>query len=218
MLKSIEKILAFLVDTILPSRTDFAIVQKLDEKAILSLPKAPNVEAMDWIHPLFQYKNNKVRAIIWELKYKENTLPLEHIGRLLHEEIFALISDIVLFNANSEFVLIPIPITHERRSERGYNQSEYIAKAILENDINHDLLYAPQWFSKIKETSRQSHSQSREERIQNLIGCFEADSRVLGKYVILIDDVVTTGSTLSEARRILLESGARDVFAFTIAH
>ncbi len=218
MLTSIEKLFNYIVDFILPPRTNFAIVKKLDEKTINNLPKGPEVEDCDWIHPLFHYKDSRVRAIIWELKYRENTLPLEHIGRLLYEEIIALISDIALFHTDAEFLLIPIPITDERRSERGYNQSELICRAIVENDLGHSLLYAPQWFQKIKETPSQSHSQSREERVRNLIGSFRADPRVEGKYVILIDDVVTTGSTLSEARSTFLSAGARDVYAFTIAH
>lgn len=173
---------------------------------------------MDWIHPLFHYKDRKVKAIIWELKYRGTTSPLETIGRLIFEEILDLSSDIALFNNTAEFLLIPIPITNERRHERGYNQSEYIAKAVLENDLGHMLLYAPQWFQKIRETPRQSHSESKEERKNNLLGCFEADPRVDGKYIILIDDVTTTGSTLHEARITLLAAGAQDVFAFTIAH
>lgn len=218
MLKSIQKYFSYLFDLILPPRTNFAIVKKLDESSINDLPSAPYVEDMDWIHPLFHYKDKKVKAIIWELKYRENTLPLEHIGRLLFDEITAVISDILLFNNDASFLLIPIPITNERRSERGYNQSELIAKAVLENDPTRILLYAPQWFTKIKETQRQSHSESRADRIKNLVGCFEADPRVAGKCVILIDDVVTTGSTLSEARRTLMDAGANDVIAFTIAH
>lgn len=218
MLKSLQQFWDYLIDIVLPPRTDFEIVRKLDEKSINNLPKALSVEKADWIHPLFQYKDNKVRAVIWELKYKDNTRALEHIGKLLYEEILALVSDISLFNADAEFLLIPIPISHERRSERGYNQSEYIAKSVLENDLGHVLLYAPQWFSKIRETAEQNKSSTRQERMENLNGCFEARPEVEGKYIILIDDVVTTGSTLSEARKTLLEAGAREVFAFTIAH
>ena len=136
----------------------------------------------------------------------------------MYEEIVGLLSDIVLFDSDAKFLLIPIPITNERRGERGYNQSELICRAIIENDTERILLYAPQWLQKIKETPRQSHSQSREERIKNLADSFEANPQVEGKYVVLVDDVVTTGSTLSEARKTLLEAGARDVFAFTIAH
>ncbi len=218
MLKSLKELTEKLIDYILPLRTDFSIVKKLDETTITALPKAVGVEKMDWIHPLFQYKNNKVRAIVWELKYKNNTLPLDTVGKLIFDEILALTSDILTFNSQAEFVLIPIPITSARRSERGYNQSEHLGRAILENDLEHILLYAPQWLSKIKETSEQNKSQSKEERMANMINSFEANPQVEEKYIILIDDVVTTGSTLSEARKELLERGARDVFAFTIAH
>ena len=88
----------------------------------------------------------------------------------------------------------------------------------MENDIEHILLYAPQWFQKVKETPRQSRSENKEDRIKNLVGCFEADNRLEGKYIILIDDVVTTGSTLLEAKNTLTAIGVRDVLAFTIAH
>ncbi len=218
MLKRLKEVAVRLLDSILPPRSDFDIVRKLTPEIISTLPTNPDVYDMEWIHPLFYYKDNRVRAIIWELKYRENTLALDHIGSLLYDEIIALISDIVLFDSNAEFILIPIPISIERRTERGYNQSEHIAKAILSFDTNHTLLYAPQWFQKVVDTPKQSRSESREERIHNLNGCFEADPRVTGKFVILIDDVVTTGSTLSEARQTLLSAGARDVFAYTVAH
>src|SRR3990167_1884313 len=159
---------------------------------------------MGWIHPLFPYKDKRIQAVIWELKNRENALPLPHLGRLLYEEIIAIISDVSIFDGDAKFLLIPIPITKERRIERGYNQSELIAKSILENDTERVLLYAPQWFEKIKETPKQSRSESKQERISNLIGSFGADNRVEGKYVILVDDVVTTGSTLFEARTTLL--------------
>ncbi len=218
MLKSLKDLTEKLLNYILPPRTNFDIVKKLTENDILNLPKAEKVNSMDWITPLFSYQNKKVKAIIWELKYKDNTLPLETIGKLIFDEITALTSDILIFNAEAQFILMPIPITNLRRSERGYNQSEYIAKSIIQNDLGHVLLYAPQWLMKIKETSEQNKSASKEERVKNMIGCFEANPQVEGKYIILIDDVVTTGGTLSEAKKELLEKGAIEVFAFTIAH
>lgn len=218
MLQNIKKLFLVIIDLILPPRTDFAIVNKLDEEKINNLTKSPPVDGADWISSLFHYKNNSVRAIIWELKYRENTKPLPQIGKLLYDEIISTVSDIITFDNDAKFLLIPIPITKERRIERGFNQSELIAKSILENDLSRTLLYAPQWFQKIKETPKQSRSESKQERIINLLGCFEADPRVEGKYIILVDDVVTTGSTLSEARKTLLSTEARDVLAFTIAH
>ncbi|KND48089.1 MAG: comF family protein [Parcubacteria bacterium C7867-006] len=154
MLKSTRDFLNFVLDYIIPKRSNFDIVKKLTPEKINNLPKAPKVIGEDWITALFHYKDKRVKAIIWELKYKENTLPLEHIGKLLYEEIISEISDILLFDNDAEFLLIPIPITNQRKIEREYNQSELIAKSIIENDTEHTLLYAPQWFQKIKETPK----------------------------------------------------------------
>ncbi len=216
--KNLHEYLEQIIDIILPRRTDFDLVKKLTPEKIYTLPKSMPTLNMDWVTPLFQYKNNYVRALIWELKFHENVSTLETIGKMMYEEILALVSDIILFDSGAKFLLLPIPITPTRRRERGYNQSDYIAKAILEHDLGHILLYAPQWFEKIKDTPQQSKSHSKQERMENLHGCFEADPRIENHYVILIDDVVTTGSTLSEARHTLLSVGATDVIAFTIAH
>ena len=104
MFKSIKKFSASILDFILPPRTDFVIVKELNEEKINNLPEAEGVTEMDWIHPLFHYKDNRVRAIIWELKYRENVFPLEYIGKLIYEEIIALISDIVLFDNDAQFL------------------------------------------------------------------------------------------------------------------
>lgn len=218
MLKSMAHLFESALDFLMPPRSDFDIVRKLTPEKINNLPKAPNVEDHDWIFPLFHYKDKRVKAIIWELKYKDNTRALDHIGKLLFEEILALTSDILIFDNDAQFLLIPIPITNSRRSERGYNQSEYIARSIIENDLEHILIYAPQWFAKIKETPRQSHSETRYDRVMNLLDAFEAHKDVEGKYIFLIDDVVTTGSTLAEARKELMTKGAKKVYALTIAH
>jgi competence protein ComFC len=218
MLTKIIEVIKNIVDFVLPPRSNYEIVKRLDEKSIYQIPRAGKIPGFDWIYPIFQYKDVRVKAIVWELKYRENTKPLEVIGKMMFEEILSLISDIILFNNNAEFLLIPIPMTVSAKSDRGYNQSEIISKAIIENDTKRILLYAPQWFQKIKETAKQSHSTTKEERIKNLENCFEANSNVSGKYVILIDDVVTTGSTLREARSELIRAGVKDVYAITIAH
>jgi competence protein ComFC len=218
MLKSVREYFLKALDYLVPPRTNFEIVNKLKDEDIQNLPQAEKSNGVSWIHPLFDYHDKKVRAIIWELKYKNNTKPLDTIGKIIFDEILSQTSEITIFDSDASFVLIPIPITNQRRSERGYNQSEYISRSIIENDSNHILLYAPQWLSKTKETPSQSHTETREERTKNLSGCFEANPQVENKYLILIDDVVTTGSTLSEARKELLSKGAKDVFAFTIAH
>jgi ComF family protein len=218
MFDIIKQYLNFILDFVAPRRSDALIVSKITPGNIGKLPSALSVNGLQWIHPLFHYKDNRVRALVWELKYKENLSAMPVVGQILYDEIIALVSDVLLFDSDAKFLLIPVPISTERRIERGYNQSEHIAKSILPYNSQRFLLYAPQWLEKIKDTPRQSRTGSRAERLANLTGCFSANSRVDGYYVILIDDVVTTGATLSEARHALLSSGARDVFAFTIAH
>src|SRR5581483_12438370 len=172
-----------LLDYIFPRRQNLIIVRNLSEEEIFSLPRA---DSLDWIHPLFNYADKRVKAIIWELKYRGETSALDHIGKLLYDEILICMSEIFLFDKDAQFLLIPIPLSVSRKKERGYNQSEYIAKSILEYDIEHKLLYAPQWFQKVKETNSQSHSESKSERMENLQNCFFADPKVENKYVILI--------------------------------
>lgn len=218
MLKSIMDFLSKILDSIFPKREDFRRVTILTKEEIESLPKSPTFEKIEWIYPLFKYKDPTVKAIVWELKYRENTFPLEYIGRIFYDLIMAQMSDILIFDSDARFVLIPIPISPTTRSERGFNQSELIAKSIIPYDIEHKLLYAPQWLEKIKDTQKQSKSSTREDRLKNLLDCFLADKKINDYYVFLIDDVVTTGSTLSEARKTLLEVGAKEIFAFTIAH
>ncbi len=218
MLKSVRLFFFDALQYIFPLRDKAAIVQKLTTETLADLPKAPDVKDKPWVHPLFHYRDFRVKATIWELKYRENTRSLDLLGPLLYEHIVELMSDIILFDSDAVFLLIPIPISGRTRSVRGYNQSEYIAKAILEHDRGHFLLYSPQWLEKVKETGEQNKTNSREERIKNLKGAFIADPRVEDAYVILIDDVVTTGATLSESRETLLAAGAKNVYAFTISH
>lgn len=218
MLKSIKDFVSKILDSIFPRRSDFQKINSLSIEDIDYLPKSQPMEKFDWIFPIFQYKNETVRSIIWELKYRENTKPIEHIGKIIYEHIIAQISDITIFDNDAIFAIIPIPLYPLRKFERGFNQSELIAKSIISNDNERKLLYAPQWLEKIKDTAKQSRSDSREERLKNLKDCFKANQKVSNYYVFIIDDVTTTGSTLSEARKTLLEAGAKDVFGFTIAH
>ncbi len=218
MLKKMKELWYSFLNVVAPQRSHFEIVRNITEQEIIALPRATHIHDHTWITALFQYKHPTVKAIVWELKYHENTLPLPYIAPLFYDHIIELMSDVMMFDGDARFLLIPVPISIERRIMRGYNQSEHIARAIINQDVAHVITYAPQWFEKIIDTPPQSHTMSKTERIHNLDKCFKADDRVCNTYVILVDDVVTTGCTLSEARKTLLEAGAKNVYAFTIAH
>jgi len=171
------------------------------------------------IYPIFDYKDELVRGAIWELKYHKNGRIANILGEILQDEILAIVSDLATWNNFTEPILIPIPVSKERLRERGYNQCELLAKEILANSGGF-LTLDEKVLRKIKDTGSQTSRKNKKERIENLKGCFavEHPEKIKGKNIILLDDVITTGSTLREARKVLLKSGARKVIAVTVAH
>lgn len=111
-------------------------------------------------------------------------------------------------------MLIPIPLGKQRLNERGYNQ---VAMVALPLSMRLGLAYRPKALMRARETRTQV-GLSAQERQENVRNAFLADgNRVGGRTVLLMDDVSTTGATLSSAAEALYASGARDVYAVTIA-
>lgn len=113
-------------------------------------------------------------------------------------------------------VLIPVPIHPERRRERGFDQAELLATAAG----RHLRLPVMTVLRRAQRTAAQ-HSLGRVERARNIRGAFAVQpgsgGRVRGRWPILIDDVVTTGATLSGCAAELLAAGALAVSALTVA-
>jgi ComF family protein len=168
---------------------------------------------------LFSYRDARVRDLVWEIKYKKNPILVEAVAKLLFEEIFEDISDAQLFR-NKESLLIPIPVSDERRRERGYNQMEVLGKAIEKLDTEKIFSYNPKILKKSHNTVSQTKTKSKKERLENIKGSFAITnpSLVLGRDIILLDDVLTTGATFAEASRILKQSGAKHITCLAIAH
>ena len=112
-------------------------------------------------------------------------------------------------------LITSIPLHPNKQRTRGFNQSEMIANWLantLSVPKNHKLL------SRTRETPSQQTLNAKE-REQNLKGAFQlhdADA-VVGRSVLLVDDVVTTGSTVAASSRLLMQAGAEDVVVFAIA-
>jgi ComF family protein len=111
-------------------------------------------------------------------------------------------------------VLVPVPLGAGRLRDRGYNQAGLISWPLsLALDIRH----APSALTRTRETASQV-GLSREERHQNVRGAFVASPRwVSGRSILLLDDVATTGATLSSCAEALFAAGAQDVFALTVS-
>ena len=111
-------------------------------------------------------------------------------------------------------VVVPVPLSPQRLSERGYNQVALIAQplAMLERWD-----YAPKALKRVRHT-RSQVGLSIQERKDNVQNAFEANPRLIGgKKILLIDDVATTGATIVSASGSLVDAGARYVYALTAA-
>ena len=136
----------------------------------------------------FFSKEGKVQHLIHELKYKGNA----DAGVFLGQELGKCIKDAPLFQSID--YLIPVPLHFQRERKRGYNQSMMIAQGVSEIT---GIPIGKQFLLRSVNTSTQTHK-SKEERWQNVKDIFELrhTEQLEGKYVLLIDDVLTTGATL----------------------
>lgn len=111
-------------------------------------------------------------------------------------------------------MIIPAPLGRKRLQERGYNQVALVAEPLA---YAVGVTYAPKALWKARETRSQVglNISDRQKNVQN---AYQADRRIVNnKTVVLMDDVATTGSTISACTEALLAAGAREVYALTVA-
>jgi ComF family protein len=150
-----------------------------------------------------------VRKLVHDFKYHEQ----RHLRHVLAGWLGETLDDPRLRDRRFD-MLVPVPLHPARQRERGYNQAQLIAE-LLSRRSGIPLLEA---LERIRYTTTQT-AYDRAERIENLRNAFRLrrHASVQGLRVLLIDDVLTTGSTLSECARVLKRSGAICVYAATAA-
>ncbi|MCX6744331.1 MAG: ComF family protein [Candidatus Parcubacteria bacterium] len=160
------------------------------------------------------YNDKILQDLIHALKYKyiegiSEDLAILAVKYLQHSDILS------RFEINeTNTMIIPVPLHHKRFLTRGFNQSELIADQIgrLLN------LHKVNLLKRIKNTETQINLK-RVERQNNVKEAFSLNnsSPDLTKKVILIDDVVTTGSTLKECAKVLASAGFKEIYGLVIA-
>lgn len=145
---------------------------------------------------LFNYEGRASQAVK-RLKYDGVT----SLGAPMAKLMLASAEKLNLLSA--DFV-VPVPIHWTRQFQRGFNQAQLLTEAMPADIVNSQIL------RRIKAT-RPQVGLSGEERSRNIQNAFEASPQVLGKRILLIDDVLTTGHTAKECARMLLAAGAVEV-------
>lgn len=156
---------------------------------------------------LWYYKEN-VRLSILRYKFSGRRSYAAAYGRLLAMKLQK-------EGWDTPDVLTWVPISRQRRRKRGYDQVELFGKVLAE-ELGLELVPT---LKKVRNTKPQSTMGSISHRKANILGAFAvtAPELVQGKGVLLLDDIVTTGATASEAARMLLTAGAKEVKLATLA-
>ena len=162
--------------------------------------------------------NSVSKKLIFKFKYKPYLSNLSsYLTDLLYE---SLIQDEefnkVLSSRQDELILVPIPLSRAKLRKRGYNQAEKLAKA-LSKKFN---IPVEECLERTKDTKPQMglNKKERAENISNAFRLKEGHSAVFkNRCVILVDDILTTGSTFSETAGVLKHHGAREVWAVALA-
>jgi len=165
-------------------------------------------------HALFAYRDEHIRAAIKSLKYDGNTDIAQWFADRAEDTITQIIG-----GSQQKLLIVPIPVSFSRHLERGYNQSALIAEAIAKR-FSDDIDYDELCITRTTFVQSQTKARTRSERTKNINGAFEVKEphRVFDRDILIVDDVITTGSTIREAARVLRAAGARSVSCFALAH
>ena len=149
---------------------------------------------------LFRYEaGSGVSSVIYDLKYHNQPEIGREMGRLVAAEF----SDAGFFDGID--AIVPVPLARKRQWQRGYNQSLCIAQGISRVTglpVRNGVVCR----TRFVQSQTQMGRWERQENVENVFGLKDADA-IRGRHILLIDDVVTTGATMTACARELLKAG-----------
>ncbi len=147
-----------------------------------------------------------VQELVYSLKYRNVRASAPRLAELMSAHLMEKSMD--------ADIIAPVPLHPSRERERGYNQSELLARQVSSST---GILMDAELLARLRNTPPQVTMTSPEERRQNVVGAFECVGDAQGKRVLLIDDVVTSGATVAECSAQLRKAGAATVWVLSLA-
>ncbi len=172
--------------------------------------------SVDQLLIMADYKNNLVEKTLKFYKYKFISDLERPLSVLMKKYLKWLTLDKKFNIFESNPLLIPVPLHPRRLNWRGFNQSELLAKNIADT---FQMEMAVDIIERMGNAVPQAEIKEREERLKNLSGIFRIKNKekIIGRNILLIDDVCTTGATLNECAKVLKQGGASKVVALVVA-
>lgn len=193
-------------DILFPPSPDERLVRTI---TLENMKKNYSLRHSNDVVTLSQFQNPIIRALIHEAKF--------HGSRRAYLLLSILLDIYLSENTTQKYdVIIPIPLSAERMRERGYNQ---VHEIILQNKCARDIGITHKTLARTRHTQPQTFL-DKEQRQKNLIGAFSVilPETIMEKHVLLIDDVLTTGTTLRTAKAELLRYSPKAITCLALAH
>ena len=156
---------------------------------------------LDRVVVCFHY-NNSAKVVIEQLKY--------HFYYSIASEMAEMMKPFLAKSKITPEIAIPVPLHWFKKNYRGFNQAELLAQHVLGKNFTQDLI------QRSKNTKTQV-GMKRKERMANLKDVFRLKKPLQCNYVVLVDDVVTTGTTLEECAKVLKVAKVEKVFGLVFA-
>ncbi len=186
-----------------------------DFAALLDRRVAPESGIISYL----RFGDPLVRAAVHELKYRGHAPLARALAGAVADELIADIGERTLATHGEPTTIIPVPLSRARARERGFNQSELVARAIAEIAGRDVFVVRTDVVERIREGPSQTSFAKHVTREENVRGAFAVPdpARVPRGPIVVLDDVATTGSTLRETGLALRTAGAGDLMLVAIA-
>lgn len=158
----------------------------------------------DWARAGAAY-DGVMRDAIHAFKFRGKRALARPLAALIGEQWPPLARDVT--------ALVPVPLGRPRQRERGFNQAALLAERLAPAL---GVAVRPRWLARVRDTQPQSDLGAAE-RHANVRGAFAARAEVAGRHVVVVDDVLTTGATVTECARALRAAGAARVGVVAVA-
>lgn len=171
-----------------------ALTRLREKRDLLDLDAEAPPEGIDYVCAAYPYEG-EAKALIRRLKFES-----------VRAAALPLAEEMAYLGAGEEEMIVPVPTDEQRRKKRGFNQATLLAEHMSRTTgmPMREALYRID--SRVPQRGLNAV-----QRKKNLAGCMKADDSVRGKRILLIDDIYTTGATVSEAARALHQAGAKGV-------
>lgn len=217
MFSTLKKSYLFIFDFLSPPNKKYLKIISISPKNFIKIAKKINIA--ENFESFFSYKDAIIKDSLQLLKYDKKIDVGVLLGKVCSPFLEEKLENWFMFENFDKPILLPIPISKNKMVERGFNQSEIIAEEILKNLPEKMLEVNNKALKKIRETKNQALTKSKKERLENLKDCFSVDENVVkNRNVIIFDDVITTGATTEEARKVIQKAGAKKIKIVSLAH